>query len=121
MCPLGRWPADSGREDVEPGRGCEVTIERNLDGPHSVVSVAGALEGPGGALLVAMLEYVLDHHGGPVAVDLCRVSHVDRHGLVPVVESDGVAVAGVSASVEEALTGLAMASLHRKWELPRSP
>lgn len=87
----------------KPGRGWAVTIRLDLDAPQPVVFVAGTLERSGGALLTAVLEYVRQQHGGPVAVDLEQVSHVDRHGLASVIES-GAVVARASPRVRRALT-----------------
>ena len=107
--PVARSRPDP-RPGDEPERGCQVTIRLDLDAPEPVVSVAGTLERPGGALLAAVLEYVRQTHGGPIAVDLSRVSRIDGHGLAPVIES-GVVVDGASPRVHRALTGLMGSSL----------
>lgn len=101
----GSGPGDHAFDD-----GCEVTVRLHFDGPHPVVSVVGALERPGGALLAAVLEYLRRTHGGPVTVDLSQVSDVDRHGLGPVIAT-GAAVEGASPRVDRVLTGLAGSSL----------
>ena len=101
----GTWPApDLGDHALDDG--CEVLILLDVTGPHPVVSVVGALERPGGALLAAVLEYVRRAHGGLVTVDLSLVSAVDRHGLGPVIAT-GAAVEGASLRVDRVLTGLA--------------
>ena len=90
-------PGEDGRE-----RGYQVTVNVDLDPPLPVVSVVGVLERSGGALLTAVLEYVREQDGRPVAVDLRGVSHVDRYGLAPITRF-GVAIAGTSPAVDQAL------------------
>jgi hypothetical protein len=68
------------------------------------VSVVGFLGRSGGALLSAVLEYVRERESEPVALDLRGVSHADRHGLAPVIES-GAALAGTSPAVDHVLAG----------------
>jgi hypothetical protein len=109
-CPGGAWPAP-GSGDHVPEAGCDVTVRLHLDGPHPVVSVVGALERPGGALLTAVLEYLRQTHSGPVTVDLSRVSDVDQTGLAPVIAA-GVDVDGASARVDRILTGLTGSAIH---------
>jgi hypothetical protein len=87
-----------------------VTIQVDLDPPHPVVSVAGVLRRSGGSLLTAVLEYVRDQDGRPVAVDLRGVSQVDRHGLAPIIDSSAV-LAGTSPAVDRALTGVTRSSV----------
>src|SRR5687768_11484461 len=72
-----------GEDDLE--RGGQVTVYVDLDPPLPVVSVVGVLGRSGGALLTAVLEYVREQDGRPVVVDLGDVSHVDRHGLAPII------------------------------------
>lgn len=111
VLPGGVWPSTgcpragppSEHDDLE--RGCEVTIQLNLGPPHPSISVAGILGRSGGALLTAVLEYVREQqHGGPVAVDLRGVSHVDRHGLAPITGS-GVVLTATSPAVDRVLAG----------------
>ncbi len=108
VLPRGVWPstgcppAGPPSEHGELERGCEVTIQLDLGPPHPSISVAGVLGRSGGALLTAVLEYVREQDGRPVAVDLRDVSHVDRHGLASIIRS-GVALAGTSPAVDQAL------------------
>ncbi len=100
-CPRAGTPC--AHDELECG--CAVTIQLDLDSPHLLISVTGALGRSGGALLMAVLEYVREQHGRPVAVDLRGVSHVDRHGLAPIAES-GVAVTATSSAVDQVLAGV---------------
>jgi hypothetical protein len=84
------------------GRRCKVSVQSDCDPARTVISVVGHLGHSGGALLAAVLEYVREREGGPVAVDLRGVSHADRHGLAPVIES-GVVLAGTSPAVAHVL------------------
>jgi hypothetical protein len=99
-----RSKSDPGQADIDLGRDCEVTIEMDVDGPHAVVSVVGRLGRSGGALLSAVLEYMRERESGPVALDLRGVSHADRHGLAPVIES-GAVLTGTSPAVDRVLAG----------------
>jgi hypothetical protein len=101
---MSRSKSDPAQADIDLGRDCEVTIEMDVDGPHPVVSVVGFLGRSGGALLSAVLEYVRERDSGPVALDLRGVSHADRHGLAPVIES-GAVLAGTSPAVDQLLAG----------------
>ena len=100
--PESRSQSDPARTEIDPDRECEVTIEMDVDGPRRVVSVVGPLGYSGGALLSAVLEYVRERGCGPVALDLRGVSHADRHGLAPVIES-GAVLAGTSPAVDQVL------------------
>jgi hypothetical protein len=91
----------SGADD-DVGRRCEVSLQSDCDPARTVISVVGLLEHSGGALLAAVLEYVREREGGPVAVDLRGVFHADRHGLAPLIESD-VVLAGTSPAVAHVL------------------
>jgi hypothetical protein len=75
-----------------------------VDPPRTVVSVVGLLGDSGGALLTALLEYVREREGGPVAVDLRGVLHADRHGLAPVIAT-GAVLTGTSPAVDRVLAG----------------
>jgi hypothetical protein len=86
------------------GRRCEVLLESALERGRTVVCVVGLLERSGGALLAAVLEYVSEREGAPVAVDLRGVSCADRHGLAPVIES-GAVIVGTSPAVDQVLAG----------------
>jgi len=101
---MSRSQPDPAQAAIDLERDCEVTIEMDLDGPHPVVSVVGLLGHSGGALLAAVLEYVRERDGGPVAVDLRGVSQADRHGLAPVMKP-GAVLAGTSPAVDEVLAG----------------
>ncbi len=96
------WAGPSGADDRVEHR-CEVLLQPDLDPPRTVVAVVGLLGRSGGALLAAVLEYVREREGGPVAVDLRGVSQADRHGLAPVIES-GAVLAGTSPAVEQVLS-----------------
>jgi anti-anti-sigma regulatory factor len=104
----------------EPGHGWDVTIRLEIDGPGSVVLVVGDLQHPGGALLTAVLEYVRQQHGGPVAVDLGQVSQVDSHGLAAVIAS-GADVTSAPPRVRRALKRLARSSCGTDMPRMRSP
>jgi hypothetical protein len=88
--------------DAPVGSRCEVLLRSDLDPRRTVVSVVGLLGHSGGALLAAVLEYVRERGGGPVAVDLRGVSHADRRGLAPVIAS-GAVLAGTSPAVDQVL------------------
>jgi hypothetical protein len=114
-CSTGDAGRGSDRE-YDPGHGWDVTIRLEIDAPQPVVLVAGALQRPGGALLTAVLEYVRQQHGGPVAVDLGRVSQVDSHGLAAVIAS-GADVTSAPPRVRRALKDLTGSS--RGTDMPR--
>ncbi len=97
-----------------------MTLYVDLDPPLPVVSVVGVLGRSGGALLTAVLEYVREQqHGRPVAVDLRGVSHVDRHGLAPIIVS-GVVLTATSSAVDRVLAGVRTSSRGVE-SLERSP
>jgi len=103
---------DTGRlpdGEKDHGHSWDVTIRLEIDSPQPVVVVAGALQRPGGALLTAVLEYVRQQHGGPVAVDLAQVSQVDSQGLAAVIAS-GADVASAPPRVRRVLKNLARSS-----------
>lgn len=87
------------------GSPCEVLLRSDSEPSRTVVSVVGPLGHSGGALLAAVLEYVREREGGLVAVDLRGVSHADRFGLAPVIES-GAVLTGTSPAVDQVLAGL---------------
>ncbi|WP_141243016.1 STAS domain-containing protein [Geodermatophilus obscurus] len=88
--------------DAVPGAPVESTVCVDRSRPRPVVSVIGALDTSGAALLSAMLDHVRRTEGRTVVVDLTRVDYVDSHGLAPVLDVD-VTVCGASPSVTRLL------------------
>ncbi|MGY1786904.1 hypothetical protein [Geodermatophilus sp. SYSU D00698] len=70
-----------------------------------VVSVVGALEGHGHALLAAVLDHVREQVGQPIVVDLHGVSRTDQRALAPVLTAD-VVLTDTSPAVDEVLLDL---------------
>ena len=99
-----------------------MTIQLDLDPPRPVVSVTGALGRSGGDLLTAVLQYARQQHGRPAAVDLQGVSHVDRHGVAALIDSDPV-IHQASPEVDRALaasTGVRPRATRMRRERARS-
>ena len=70
--------------------------------PRSVISVSGALDVSGAALLSAMLDHVRHTEGWVAEVDLARVDYADSHGLAPLLDGQ-VTIRRASPVVERLL------------------
>ena len=80
----------------------EFTVCVDRSRPRPVVSVTGALDVSGAALLSAMLDHVREMEGRTAVVDLTGVDYVDSHGLAPVLDGDAT-VCGASPLVARLL------------------
>lgn len=83
-------------------------------GPRPVVTVVGALDTCGGALLSAVLDHVRRSEGREAEVDLSRVDYADTHGLAPLL--DGRATIQQASPVVRRL----LAALGRPFRQPPS-
>ena len=88
--------------DTVPGAPEEVTVCVDRTRPRPVVSVIGALDVSGAALLSAMLAHVRQTEGRTAAVDLTHVDYVDSHGLAPVLDANAT-ICGASPVVTRLL------------------
>lgn len=82
----------------------EVSVCVSRRGPRPVISVSGALDTSGAALLTAMLDHVRQVEGWTAEVDLARVEYADSHGLAPLL--DGQATIRRASPVVERLLAL---------------
>lgn len=98
---------------TSPARSAELSVHVSRCGPRPVVTVIGALDTGGAALLSAMLDHVRETEGRGAEVDLSRVDYADSHGLAPLL--DGQAPIRQASPVVRRL----LAALGRP--LPRSP
>ena len=92
--------------DTLPGPPDEFTVCVDRSRPRPVVSVIGALDTSGAALLSAMLDHVRQTEGRTAVVDLTHVDYVDSHGLAPVLDADAT-ICGASPLVRRLLELLA--------------
>jgi anti-anti-sigma factor len=83
-----RHSVQEGGADTVPGAPGEFTVCVDRSRPRPVVSVIGALDTSGAALLSAMLDHVRETEGRTAVVDLTHVDYVDSHGLAPVLEAN---------------------------------
>ena len=102
------------------GLGGDLTVYVDTDLRLPVVSVVGALEGHGQALLSAVLDHVREQIGPPIVVDLHGVSRTDRHALAPVLTAD-VVLTDTSPAVDEVLLDLARGSRTAAGRVRRPP
>ncbi len=102
----GRHHAQEGCTDTAPGVPEEFTVCVDRSRPRPVVTVIGALDVSGAALLSAMLDHVRQTEGRTALVDLTHVDYVDSHGLAPVLDADA-AICGASPVVTRLLRLLA--------------
>ena len=77
---LDEWTSTS------PTPSAEVSVYVSRCGPRPVVTVIGALDTCGAALVSAMLEHVRRSDGRAAEVDLSRVDYADSHGLAPLLD-----------------------------------
>lgn len=101
-----RRHAQEGCTDTAPGALDEFTVYVDRSRPRPVVSVIGALDTSGAALLSAMLDHVRQTEGRTAVVDLTHVDYVDSHGLAPVLDADAT-ICGASPLVRRLLELLA--------------
>ncbi len=92
--------------DTPLGPPDEFTVCVDRSRPRPVVSVIGALDTSGAALLSAMLDHVRQTEGRTAVVDLTHVDYVDSHGLAPVLDADAT-ICGASPLVTRLLQLLA--------------
>jgi hypothetical protein len=111
----GRAPAGTAPPRHHAQEGCidtfavepdEFTVCVDRSTPRPVVSVIGALDMSGAALLSAMLEHVRQTDGRTAVVDLSHVDYVDSHGLAPVLDANAT-ICGASPLVTRLLELLA--------------
>ena len=92
--------------DTVPGAPDEFTVCVDRSRPRPVVTVMGALDVSGAALLSAMLDHVRQTEGQTAVVDLVHVDYVDSHGLAPVLDANAT-ICGASPVVTRLLQLLA--------------
>ena len=92
--------------DPVPGAPDEFTVCVDRSRPRPVVTVIGALDLSGAALLSAMLDHVRQTEGGTALVDLTHVDYVDSHGLAPDLDANAT-ICGASPVVTRLLELLA--------------
>ena len=92
--------------DTVRGAPDELTVCVDRARTRPVVSVIGALDMSGAALLSAMLDHVRRTEGRTAVVDLTHVDYVDSHGLAPVLDAN-VTICGASPVVMRLLQLLA--------------
>ncbi len=102
----GRHHAQEGCSDTAPGVPEEFTVCVDRSRPRPVVTVIGALDVSGAALLSAMLDHVRQTAGRAALVDLTHVDYVDSHGLAPVLDANAT-ICGASPVVTRLLELLA--------------
>lgn len=64
----------------------ELAVYVSRCSPRPVITVIGALDTCGAALLTAMLDHVRRSEGRDAEVDLSRVDYADSHGLAPLLD-----------------------------------
>ena len=97
-----RHSVREGGVDTVPGAPGEFTVCVDRSRPRPVVSVIGALDTSGAALLSAMLDHVRETEGRTAVVDLTHVDYVDSHGLAPVLDANAT-ICGASPLVTRLL------------------
>lgn len=97
-----RHHPQEGGIDTVPGAPDEFTVCVDRGRPRPVVSVIGALDMSGAALLSAMLDHVRQTEGRTAVVDLTHVDYVDSHGLAPVLDANAT-ICGASPLVTRLL------------------
>ncbi|WP_143108223.1 STAS domain-containing protein [Geodermatophilus obscurus] len=83
-------------------RPAELTVQITRRGRRPLITVSGALDVSGAALLSAMLEHVGEAQGPPAEVDLTDVDYADSHGLAPVLDGRAT-ISGASPQVRRIL------------------
>ncbi|ADB75556.1 STAS domain-containing protein [Geodermatophilus obscurus] len=98
----GRHHEQEGCSDTAPGVPEEFTVCVDRSRPRPVVTVIGALDVSGAALLSAMLDHVRLTEGRSALVDLTHVDYADSHGLAPVLDANAT-ICGASPVVTRLL------------------